>query len=325
MFSIWTDSPLSEETRALLGREAKLFGPGVTPGSNDPLSGIERADGVLTLQLVHWDAPLFARAERLKVVAKIGIGVDNIDLAAATECGVCVTNTPDAPTSATVEFTIGLMLSLTRRICLADRTFRIKGWADREKLVGVDVAGKKLGIIGLGRIGSRVAEVAQALGMSILALDRPSVSLAAAAHNWQLVADLPTLLSVADIISLHLPLTAQTRGLIGAAELALMKPTAMLINAARGPIVDEAALVAALESGRLAGAALDVWRQEPAPADHPLLRSDRVVVSPHVASATIESRRRLYTDAANCALLALRGERPPNLLNPEIWAKRRFA
>ena len=164
----------------------------------------------------------------------------------------------------------------------------------------IDLAGRSLGVVGLGRIGRRVAEIARVLGMTDLACPRS-----------------------ADIVTLHVPLTAETKSLIGRRELARMKPGALLINTARGAIIDEPALIDALRSGRLAGAALDVWAEEPAPAEHPLLKLDNVVATPHIGSATIESRQRMFEDAAESLLQAVRGERPANLLNPAAWALRK--
>lgn len=327
---IWLEMKLVDEARAVLEGAAEPIGPGAGADSGASrheaavtANGIEAAEAVIAGPRVLWDAARFECARRVKVVARTGIGFDNIDLAAATAAGVCVTNTPDAPTESTAEFTVGLMLCLARRLCVADRRFRTEGWLDASELLGVELAGKTLGLVGFGRIGSRVAEIALALRMKIIAHDPLADAAVARGRGVEIAGELSDMLAVADIVSLHIPLTPRTRGLIGAGEFARMKRGAMLINAARGPIVVEAALLDALKSGHLAGAAVDVWDPEPALPDNPLLRLDNVVAMPHIASATSEGRRRNHVGAVECALMVLRGARPPSLLNPEVWGMRR--
>jgi len=322
-FKIWQEAGLDPEAEAILARAAELIGPRRATDSTDAQAGIEWADGAIVGAWVTWNAALFSRASRLKVVTRTGIGYDNVSAAEATACGVCVLNTPDAPTESTAEFTIALMLCLARKLSLAERRFRAEGWVSALELVGFDLAGKTLGLAGLGRIGTRVAEIARALRMRVIGCDPIITAETAKARGAELVPDLPSLLSASDVVSLHLPLSPQNRGLIGTRELALMKRGAVLINAARGPIVDQSALLTALQSGQLAGAALDVWDPEPAQADNPFLKLDNVVASPHIAAATVEGRRRSHLAAAETTLMVLRDERPDNLVNPEVWERRR--
>ena len=321
---IWAEMKLEPAAKAALEGVARVIGPGGEQGT-DPANGLAVADAVIAGPIVNWDAAQFARARKARVVARTGIGYDNIDLDAATAAGVCITNTPDAPTESTAEFTIGLLLCLARRLCLADRRFRSEGWIQPSELMGIELAGKTLALIGLGRIGSRVAEIARALRMKVVALDPVADRETSRARGVELVATLAEALAAADFISLHVPLTIQTRGLIGAREFAQMKRGAMLINAARGPVVDPSALLAALSNGHLAGAALDVWDPEPASRDNPLLRLDNVVAMPHIASATSEGRGRNHSGAVECVRAVLQGIRPASLVNPAVWNSRRHS
>jgi D-3-phosphoglycerate dehydrogenase / 2-oxoglutarate reductase len=322
MIKIWTDLPLVPEARAMLRGKAELFGPASTKVP-DQLAGIETAHAAVSAARILWNKALFERAADLRIVARSGIGFDNIDLPAATECGVCVTNTPKSPTEATAELTFALMLALARKLCVADRNFRSTGWTEASKMLGVELAGKTLGLIGLGRIGSRVAEIAHGFRMKVLAYD-PAISSARARKlGVKPARNLRDLLRAADVVSIHVPLSAKNRGLIGSREFALMKRGAYLINAARGPIVDEAALLSTLKAGHLGGAGLDVWTLEPTSAQNPLLRLDNVVAAPHIGGATVEAWKVGNTTAVACTLSVLAGRRPPNLLNPEVWKRRR--
>jgi len=227
-------------------------------------------------------------ATRLKVVGRAGVGVDNVDVDVATRRGVVVLNSPGGNVISAAEHTFALMLALVRHIAQADASLRRGEW-ERKRFRGVELHGKTLGLVGAGRIGSEVAKRARAFGMRVVAYD-PYLS--PERPDWlgfELVT-LPDLLGQADVISIHVPLTDETRGLIGQPELALMKPTAYLVNAARGGVVDETALAAALRSGRLAGAALDVFDEEPVAPDNPLLALDNVVVVPHLGAATREAQ-----------------------------------
>ena len=259
------------------------------------------ADGIVVTPAVPVDgAYLDAAGPQLRIVANYAVGIDNVDLEAARARGVVVTNTPGVLTNATAEHTIGLVLALLRRICEGDRALRRRDpweWGP-DFMVGEGLEGKRLLVVGPGRIGRRVAELARALGAQADFAGRGD--------------DLHALLPAADVVSVHCPLTPETRHLIDAAALAAMKPTAILVNTARGAVVDEAALVAALREGSVAGAALDVFEQEPAVSDE-LLSLENVVVTPHIASATRDARLAmgmLCVSALRAVLLE--GRRPPN-------------
>ncbi|MEW6046816.1 MAG: hydroxyacid dehydrogenase [Bacillota bacterium] len=281
-------------------------------GWDDPRAGAwaEMAHGVIVRIRCVSEAELQA-ARQLKVVGKHGVGVDNIDLGAARRLGVRVVHTPGANAQGVAELTAGLALALARRIALADRTLRAGGKLDRDGLWGTELYGKRLGVVGLGQIGRRVAELFRAaFSMEVWGYD-PYL----AAPEWERigvrrVSFLDELLPVVDVLTLHLPLTPRTRGLIGRRELALMRPSAFVLNLARGGIVDEQALYEALRSGRLAGAASDVFEQEPPPADHPLLTLPQFVATPHVGAATAESMLRMGMAVVEEVLAVLEGREP---------------
>ncbi len=260
-------------------------------------------------------------APRLRAIANVGVGYDNIDVAACTRRRIVVTNTPDVLTETTADLSFALLMAVARRVVEGDRYVREGHWRYTlwECLWGADIYRKTLGVYGLGRIGRAVARRARGFSMRVLYYDivRPTPALEQELGG-QFV-DRETLLREADFLTLHVPLTPETHHLIGARELAMLKPTAFLINAARGKVVDEAALVEALESKRIAGAGLDVFEQEP--QIHPaLLTLPNVVLTPHVGSATSETRLAMAMLAVENLLAALEGRRPPNSVNPEIYA-----
>ena len=259
------------------------------------------ADALLCLLTDRIDARFLERAPQLRIVANMAVGTDNIDLAAAARLGIPVSNTPDVLTDATADLAFALLLAAARRLAWADRYVRgggFVGW-NPELGIGLDVTGRTLGIVGAGRIGRAVAERARGFRMEVLL------------HSRSAGPALGELLERSDFVSLHVPLGAETRHLIGARELARMKPSAVLVNTARGPIVDEAALVHALRTGEIAAAGLDVFEHEPALA--PGLRDlPNVVLAPHIGSATIATRARMAEVAAGNIVAALRGEPIPN-------------
>ncbi|MCS6897247.1 MAG: D-glycerate dehydrogenase [Nitrospira sp.] len=262
------------------------------PTTEDLRAGFAQADAAICMLSDSIDAKLLAHATRLKILANYAVGYNNIDLAAAQACGIVVTNTPDVLTDATADLAWALLLATARRVVEGDRWVRTgtwRGWAPTQML-GADVAGKTLGIIGMGRIGQAVAQRAQGFRMRVLYVSRQAVPFPTAL-SWER-RPLDEVLAQADFVSLHVPLTQATRHLIGPREFRLMKPTAILINTARGPVVDEEALVVALKAGTIAGAGLDVYEQEP--AIHPgLTELPNVVLLPHVGSATLETRVRM--------------------------------
>ncbi|HSS19019.1 MAG TPA: phosphoglycerate dehydrogenase [Pyrinomonadaceae bacterium] len=231
---------------------------------------------------------LLEAATSLRVVGRAGVGVDNIDVPAATERGVVVMNAPDGNTITTAEHTIALLISLARRVPQANSSLKSGHW-DRKAFIGVELEGKTLGVVGLGRIGRTVAARARAFGMKIIAFD-PFISPEHARDSEIQLAPLPELFANADFITIHTPLTAETRGVIGSDAFAQMKKGVRVINCARGGLVDEQALYDAIKSGKVAGAALDVFVQEPPAADHPLLQLDEVIATPHLGASTTEAQ-----------------------------------
>ena len=276
--------------------------------------------GIIALVTDTIDAKVFEAAPSLQVVANVAVGHDNIDVAAATRRGVVVTNTPGILTETSADLAWGLLLSIARRIPEADRYIRAGRWTEWKLMVmlGHDVYEKTLGIIGMGRIGQAVARRARGCGMRIVYHNRHRVDSALETELGATWAELPTLLRDADFVTLHVPLSAATTRLIGEAELRLMKPTAYLINTARGTIVDEQALIRALQKGWITGAALDVFEHEPQvpPA---LCALDNVVLVPHIGSASVATRTRMAVMAAEHLVAVLRGERPLHVVNPEVY------
>lgn len=310
---IVSTAALPADLAALVGGEVELIAPAA---GAVPLASLARelatADALVPLLTERVDAAVLDAAPRLRIVANYAVGFDNIDVAAATARGVCVANTPDVLTEATADLTFALILAAARRLGEGERLVRggrWTGWAP-DQLLGVDVHGRTLGLVGYGRIARAVARRAAGFAMEVLYTTRGGG------------VALDELCARADVISVHCPLTPQTRGLFDAARLARLKPTAILVNTARGPIVDEAALAAALAAGRLAGAGLDVFAEEP--AIHPaLLACERVVLAPHIGSATTTARRRMVELCASAVRAVRSGEQPANLVNPEVWPEAR--
>jgi D-3-phosphoglycerate dehydrogenase len=261
-------------------------------------------------------AAVIDAGKNLQVIGRAGVGTDNIDIEAATRRGIIVVNAPTANTIAAAEQAITLMLALARQVPQAGDSLRHGRW-ERKKYVGVEVRNKVLGIVGLGRIGTEVAKRAQGLEMQIIAYD-PYVSADHAARYDVQFMDLPDLLQQADFITLHTPITPDTRNLINDETLAMMKPNARLINCARGGLIDEDALLRALDEERIAGAALDVFSQEPPPADHPLLHHPRVIVTPHLGGSTKEAQAGVARDIAEQIITVLDGRLPQHAVNAPI-------
>ncbi|HEY8415077.1 MAG TPA: D-glycerate dehydrogenase [Thermaerobacter sp.] len=274
---------------------------------------LAEADGAITMVTDRIDDEVLAAAPRLKVVSNCAVGYDNIDVAAARRRGVMVTHTPGVLTDATADLTMALILACARRLPEAEAALRRGEWSTWHPLqwLGLELNGAALGIVGLGRIGRAVARRALAFGMRVLYWSRRRDPEAEAA--WGIAyRPLDDMLPEVDVLTLHVPLTPETRHLIDARRLARMKRGAILVNTARGDVVDEEALVRALQRGHLAAAGLDVYSREPVPPDHPLLRAPGVIALPHIGSATERTRRRMAELAvANCAAV-LRGERPPH-------------
>lgn len=271
-------------------------------------------EGIVSLLTDAINVDVLAAAPEVKIIANYAVGFNNIDVAALSERGVVVTNTPGVLNDSVAEFTIALMMSLAKRIPEAERFLRAgkyEGWAP-ELLLGADLIGKTVGIIGAGRIGVGVATRAHALGMSVCYHDiaeSPELS----ADQCRYCTELDEVLATADVITLHVPLLESTRHLIGAKQLATMKNSAYLINTSRGPVIDEVALVTALKEGTIRGAALDVFEAEPALADG-LAELENVIITPHIASASQETRDAMSRMVAENIIAFFNGETPPNVV-----------
>jgi D-3-phosphoglycerate dehydrogenase len=313
--------PIHPEGVAILraaGEVVELFAPGA-----DAERAWALADG-LVIRTSPLPAARIAACTRLKVIGKHGVGVDNIDIAAATRAGIVVFNTPGANALAVAECAVALMLAVVKRMRACHDLVASGRFAERGPLRVGDLSGKTLGLVGGGRIAGEVARICRhGFGMTILVYDPHAGEAQAAAMGAEQIHALDAMLARADIVSIHTPLTAETRGLLGRGRLAHMKQGAVLINTARGGIVDEGALAEALAAGRLGGAGLDVFESEPPEAGNPLLALPNVVLSPHVAGITEDSARRMAVGAAQGVVDALAGRRPEAILNPEAWDRRR--
>jgi glyoxylate reductase len=278
-----------------------------------------QSDGILTLLTDHIDAGLLEAASRLLVISNMATGFDNIDVAAASRRRVLVTRTPGVLSETTAEFAIALMFAAARRVVEGDRQVRAGGWKTwgPEVLLGQDLAGATLGIVGMGGIGQEVARRARALGMKVLYQSRTRKPSLERRYRMESVSQ-EELFQRSDIVSLHAPITEETRHLVNRKTLALMKPTAILVNTARGPLVDQPALYQALAEGKIAAAALDVSDPEPMPLDDPLLTLPNVIVTPHIASASVATRSRMAMLAAENLVQALNGRLPKHAVNREI-------
>ena len=291
------------------------------PSREELLREVAEVDGLFCMLTEKIDAELLDAGKNLRIVSSMSVGFDHVDLEAATKRGVMVTNTPGVLTEATADTTFGLMLAVSRRIVEADRWLRDGSWQLKWSpmmMAGRDVHGRTLGIYGMGRIGNSVAKRATGFGMRIIYHNRSRDEEAEKEHGAE-YRTMEGLLRESDFLSVHVPLNKETRNSIGAKELAMMKPTAYLINTSRGGVVEERALVEALRGGIIAGAGLDVFEREPIEMDNPLIKMKNVVLTPHIGSGSIESRTAMAVLAAKNLAAGLKGERPPNLLNPETF------
>lgn len=264
------------------------------------------------------NADLLQRCRELLCVSSAGAGYDTIDVAACTRAGVAVVNQAGGNANSVAEHAFALMLALSRRIIECDRRLRSEHGFSREDVMGHELRGMILGVIGIGHVGTRAAELAKAFGMTVIATD-PYLTEEEIARRGAATVSLDELLRRSDIVSLHCPRSKETIGMIGANAYRSMKRGSLFITTARGGIHDEAALCEALASGHIAGAGLDVWEQEPPPIAHPLLKLDNVIASYHTAGVTHEARRNMAAIAAEQIVGVLKGGRPPRLINPEVW------
>lgn len=318
---VWVEVPFLSDALAQLPADVEVYIG--TLGAVD-LDQVMPAQVALASSGVAYDAALFRQLPNLRMVQRTGIGVDNVNLDDATKHGIVVGNTPDGPTESTAEHTVAILLNLAKRVKQGNDNLAAGKFGPRTgPLLGMEVQGKTLGLVGLGRIGRRVAQICNlGLGMRVVAYD-PYITSEQAAQMGVEQADLDTVIRDSDFVSLHVPVTPETQRLMDAQRIAQMKPGAYLINCARGPLVDPAALLAAVDSGHLGGAGIDVFDPEPpvvgdpvgdALRDHPL-----IVATPHSATVTTEGRIRIEQMAVERVLAFFRGERPADVVNPAVW------
>jgi len=291
------------------------------------LEKVENVDGLLPLLTERINAEVMDRGENLRVISNYAVGYNNIDVEAATERGIYVTNTPGILTDTTADAAFALLMATARRVPEADRHIRAKKWIHAwgpRMFIGSDIHGKTLGILGMGRIGSAVAKRARGFDMDVIYNDiyrREDLE----KEMGLVYKSREEVIRGADFLSLHVPLTPETHHMMGAEELAMMKDTAYLINTSRGPVVDEKALYHALRDRVIAGAGLDVFENEPLEHDSPLMELDNIVLTPHLASGSVETRTKMATTAATNLISVLQNIEPPNLVNPEVKGVRPLA
>jgi glyoxylate reductase len=288
------------------------------PPREEVLRRVKDKEGLVCLLTEKINEEFLRAAPKLRIAANVAVGFDNIDVAACTKRGVVATNTPGVLDETTADFAWALMMAVARRLSEGEalsRSGKWKNW-DLDQLVGTDVWGKTLGLVGFGRIGRAVARRASGFQMKVIYTDAVRAPAEIEKELKAEFRDMNALLAESDFVSVHVPLLPETRGLFDAPKFYRMKPTAFLINTARGPVVDEAALVAALEAGKIAGAGLDVYENEP--FIHPGLKRANVVLAPHMASASLETRTKMACIAAENVVAIFTGQRPANMLNPEV-------
>jgi glyoxylate reductase len=320
---VYSTHPLFEDARKILDANCDIqyWSEAERPPREEVLRRVKDREGLVCLLTEKINEEFLRAAPKLRVVANAAVGFDNIDVDACTKRGVVATNTPGVLDETTADFAWTLLMAVARRLSegeLLARSGNWKGW-NLDQLCGADVWGKTLGIVGFGRIGRAVARRASGFQMKVIYSDAVRASADVENSVNAEFRDMNSLLAESDFISLHVPLLPETRALFDAPKFYRMKPTAFLINTSRGPVVDEAALVAALENRKIAGAALDVFENEP--FIHPGLKRPNVVLTPHLASASLETRSKMAVIAANNVIAIFKGQRPPNMLNPEIFKK----
>jgi glyoxylate reductase len=323
---VYVTRQLPREGMDLLARDCEVdFNPHDRDMTREELlDSVKNADGLVTLLNDNIDAEIMDAGPRLKVIANYAVGFNNIDIKAATERGIAVANTPGVLTETTADLAWALLMAVARRIVESDKFMRsgkFRGWAPMLYL-GNDVHNKTLGVLGFGRIGRAVARRASGFNMRVLYSGGKRASEEDERTYNAVFCSLETLLRESDFISLHVPLTESTRHLIGGEQFDMMKESAILINTARGPVVDEKALVWALKERKIAGAGLDVYEQEPG-FESELAEMDNVVMVPHIGSASVSTRTKMAMMVASGAIDVLEGRMPAHLVNPEVWENRR--
>jgi glyoxylate reductase len=317
---LFVTHPLYSESQALLQAkcDCEFWAKEERPPKDEFLRRLKDKEGLVCLLTERVGDDTLRAAPKLRIVANVAVGYDNVDILACTRRGVVVTNTPGVLDETTADFAWALMLAVARRVVEADQYVRSGNWQgwSFDQYCGTDIWGKTLGIVGFGRIGQAVARRARGFDMKVVYNSRKRVAPEIEKQLNAEYRDMNALLAESDFISLHVPLSGDTRQLFDAPKFFRMKPTAFLINTSRGPVVDEAALVHALEAKKIAGAALDVFEQEP--FVHPGLKRPNVVLAPHLGSASTETRARMALAAAQNIAAFFQGQRPPNALNPEL-------
>lgn len=318
---VFATRPLFEQARQILQAncDVEYWTEPEQISKEELYRAVKDKEALVCLLTERVDEMLLRTAPKLRIAANVAVGYDNMDVPACTKRGVVATNTPGVLDETTADFAWTLLMAVARRLVEGDHLARSgnwKGW-DLDQMVGTDVFGKTLGIVGFGRIGRAMARRASGFQMKVIYTDTLSASRDVEESLNAEYRDLNALLAEADFVSVHVPLVAETRGLFDAPRFHRMKPTAFLINTSRGPVVDEPALVYALETGKIAGAALDVYENEPFIL--PGLKRPNVVLAPHMASASVETRTKMACMAAQNVVALFAGQRPPNMLNPDVF------
>jgi len=317
---VFATHSLFDAARSILQEscEVEYWAKPERPPREEVLRRLKDKEGLICLLTERINEDLLRVSPKLRITANVAVGFDNIDVAACTRRGVAATNTPGVLDETTADFAWTLLMAVARRLGEAEALARSGNWTnwDLDQLVGTDVWGKTLGIVGFGRIGRAMARRASGFQMKVIYTDAVRAPEEVEKELKAEFREMNLLLAESDFISVHVPLLADTRGLFDAPKFYRMKPTAFFINTSRGPVVDEAALVATLEAGRIAGAGLDVYENEP--FIHPGLKRANVVLAPHVASASLETRTKMACIAAENVVALFAGLRPPNILNPEV-------
>lgn len=314
---LWVEAPFISDALKQFPPHVQLCFPEVN--GQAPQAGAPYQASIAS-SLVKYNGALMDGLPNLRMIARTGIGVDNVDLDAATQRGIVVTNTPDGPTESTAEHTVAMLLALAKRLKFGNDNLAAGQWGPRVGyMIGTEVRGKTLGLVGLGRIGRRVAQICRlGLEMAVIGYD-PYVTAEQAAQQGITMASLDEVIAQADFLSVHVPATPETQHLINRARLAQMKQGAYLLNMARGPLVDEDALVEAVDSGKLAGAGIDVFEPEPPPVTSRLRNHPNIIATPHIAGVTAEGRTRMEAMAVERVLAFFRGERPLDVVNHEVF------
>ncbi|CAB1055741.1 D-3-phosphoglycerate dehydrogenase (EC [Olavius sp. associated proteobacterium Delta 1] len=317
---------IEPEAIALLDRENCTITTAPDPKPETVLPLIKDAHGLILRTGITITPDLIEAADRLMVISRTGGGLDNVDVAAASEKGIIVTSNLGVNTVSVAEHVLSMMLILSKRLSTLDHAVRNGNFAIRYQNLPRDINGKTIGLMGFGRIGCELGKICrQAFDMQVIAYD-PYLAAEKKneCHSWVRMVELKEMLSKSDFISIHVPLTDQTRDLVDEAELSLMKSDAILINASRGGVVNETALIKALESKKIAGAGLDVFSEEPVSGDNPLLKLENVILTPHTAALTRECVARMATEAATCVLDVFAGREPRNVANPKVLESGRW-